>query len=177
MSFNNQIKLHFGNLIAPKMIWSAGKGNSEPKSSVKKETLTVENTSFINSLQNRRSWVLETKSPDIPMWLDWHQMLARNDSWPSLRYDWHVLLEIVNNGNRWWFERYGKIKNARRKRVCGWKKESRIVKLCWEKDKRCQRLCWLNYWRSKIMGRIKGVRDEGLCGRKSLRHQRHRAFG
>ncbi len=49
MSFNNQIKLHFGSQIAPKMMWSAGKGNSEPKSSVKKETLTVGNTSFINS--------------------------------------------------------------------------------------------------------------------------------
>jgi hypothetical protein len=44
ISFNNQTKLHFGNLIAPKMMWTAGKGNSEPKSSVKKETLTVGNT-------------------------------------------------------------------------------------------------------------------------------------
>ena len=50
MSSNKMNKCLSGNQIAVKMISNAGKGNSEPKSGVKKETLTAGNISFIHSL-------------------------------------------------------------------------------------------------------------------------------
>ncbi len=46
------MKLHFGNLIAAKMMSNVGRDNSKPKSSAKKEILSVGEELYMNSLAN-----------------------------------------------------------------------------------------------------------------------------